>query len=319
MGLFAQLFGHNGEKSQPELLPAIERAVNAVEPRLKQTSGYPESYQKSVTTALEYARSLAANVPGPVALNRESYARDTFVHALFPSLDFVTDAFVSSLAVQEYFRDFPDAVDLYALMGMRRVEKTISGVALSGDMIQHDVLQKAVYFTSHTLDHPAPSEKQAREQVALSFFDSLVSRVKQRVETRKLEHRTQLEGKNLLISRLRTADAQTRPALEKELSGMIANMQSDAALPDLNRYLDDFEAVLLNPEQHLKLIRTPIMLDGMGIRHESTDASPTEAVIFNELIDFDRRNWTVTIVHASKMPNENLSSRLEKAYRQLAI
>lgn len=315
MGLFAQLFGRDGEKNRPELLPAIERAVNAVEPRLKQTSGYPESYQKSVATALEYARSLAANVPGPVALNRESYARDSFVHALFPSLDFVTDALVSSLAVQDYFRDFPDAVDLYALMGMRRVEKTISGVALSGDMIQHDVLQKAVYFTSHTLENPAPSEKQAREQVALSFFDSLVSRVKRRVEARKLGQRTQLDAKNLLISRLRSADAQTRPALEKELSGM----QPDAALPDLNRYLEDFEAVLLNPEQHLKLIRTPIMLDGMGIRHESTESGPTEAVLFNELIDFDRRNWTVTMVHCSKMQNENITTRLEKAYRQLAL
>lgn len=319
MGLFGQLFGHNGEKNRPELLPAIERAVNAVEPRLKQARGYPESYQKPVATALEYAHSLAASVPGPVALNRESYARDALVHALFPAVNSVTDAFVSSRAVQDFFREFPDTDELYALMGMRRVEKTISGVALSGELVQHDVLQKAVYFTSHTIENPAPTEEQAREQVALSFFDSLVHQVKRRAEARRQGQMSQLQDKNLLINRLHAADAQTRPALEKELSGMMDAMQSDAGPLDLNNYLKDFEAVLLNPEQHLKLIQTPIMLDSMGIRRECTESCPTEAVIFNELIDFDRRNWTVTMVHCSKMQNENLTARLEKAYRQLAL
>lgn len=319
MGLFGKLFGRNREEDRPELLPAIERAVNAVEPRLKQTSGYPENYQKSVASALKYAHSLAASVPGPVALNRESYARDTLVHALFPAVDFVTDAFSTSLAVQDYFREFPDTDELYALMGMRRVEKNISGVALSGELIQHDVLQKAVYFISHTIENPAPTEEQAREKVALSFFDSLVNKVKRRVEARRQDQLSQLQEKNSLIARLRAADAQTRPELEKELSSMIATMQSDAGPLDLNNYLKDFEAVLLNPEQHLKLIQTPIMLDSMGIRRERVEANPTEAVLFNELIDFDRRNWTVTMVHCSKMQNENITSRLEKAYRQLAI
>lgn len=319
MGLFGKLFGHNQQEDRPELRPAIERAVNGVEPLLKQTSGYPESYQKSVATAWEYARSLAASVPGPVVLNRESYAKDAFVHALFPSVDFVMDAFCTSRAMQDYYREFPDTDELYALMGMRRVEKTISGMALSNEVIQRDVLQKAVYFTSHTIENPAASEKQAREKVALSFFDSLVSRVKRRVETRKQEHRSQLQEKSLLINHLRAADAQTRPALEKELSTLIDSMQSDAGLPDLNNYLEDFEAVLLNPEQHLKIIQIPIMLDSMGIRHEGVETNPTEAVLFNELIDFDRRNWTVTMVHCNKMQNETLTTRLEKAYRQLAI
>ncbi|MFA6971047.1 MAG: hypothetical protein WC208_06540 [Gallionella sp.] len=319
MGLFGKLFGHNREQDRPELLPAIERAVNGVEPLLKQTSGYPESYQKSVATAWAYAHSLAENVPGPVVLNRESYAKDAFVHALFPSVDFVTDAFCTSRAMQDYYRKFPDTDELYALMGMRRVEKTISGMALSGELIQHDVLQKAVYFTSHTIENPAPTEKQAREQVALSFFDSLVSKIKQRVEARKQKQRTQLQEKNLLVDHLRTADAQSRPALEKELSRITAAMKSDAGPLDLNDYLEDFEAILLNPELHLKIIQTSIILDSMGIRREGLETSPAEAVIFNELIDFDRRNWTVTMVHCNKIQSETLTTRLEKAYRQLAI
>lgn len=319
MGLFGQLFGHDREKDTPELLSAIERAVSAVEPLLKQTSGYPGSYRKPVTTAWEYAHSLAASVPGPVAINRESYVKDAFVHALFPSVDFVTDAFCASRALQDYYREFPATNELFALMGMRRHEKTTLGVALSGEAIQHDVVQKVVYFTSHTIENPAPSEKQARDQVAMSFFDCLVGKVKKRMEARKQDKQSQLQEKDLLIARLRAADAQARPALKKELSRMMASIQSTIGSLELRNYMEDFEAVLLNPEQHLRLNHVPMVLDRMGVRRDSDDASQGEPVTFNELIGFDRRDWTVTMVYCSNMQSESFAARLEKAYRELAI
>ena len=123
MGIFGNLFEHDREETIPGLLPAIERAITAVEPLLKQSGGYPEIYRKPVATALKYARSLAASVPGPVAVNRESYASDPFVHALFPSIDFIQDAFSASRALQDHRCEFPTDGKLYALMGMRRFEK----------------------------------------------------------------------------------------------------------------------------------------------------------------------------------------------------
>ena len=319
MGVLGYLFGHDREKNIPELLPAIERAVSAVEPLLKQAGGYPGIYRKPVATALEYARSLAASVPGPVALNRESYAKDPFVHALFPSIDFIQDAFSASRALQDHYHDFPSTNELYALMGMRRFEKTMAGMALSGQTIQRDVVQKVVYFTTHTLEDPAPSEEQSRSQVAWSFFDSLVRKVKKRIEARKQDKQSQLQQKDALIARLRTADAQTRPALEEELSTAIAGIQSATRSLELRNYIEDFEAVLLNPEQHLRLNRIPMVLDRMGIRQDSTDTSQEGAITFNELIGFDRRDWTVTMVYCSNMQNESFATKLEKAYRELAI
>ncbi len=319
MSLFGQLFGNDREKDTPELLPAIERAVSAVEPLLRQAGGYPENYRKPVMAALEYAHSLAASIPGPVAVNRESYAKDAFVHALFPSADDVVDAFCASHALQDYYRGFPAADELYALMGMRRCEKTMVGVELTGEVVQRDVVQKVVYFTSHTIENPAPTEQQARDQAAWSFFDSLVGKVKQRIEARKQDKLSQLQEKDMLVARLRAADAETRPALEKELTKMMAHIQATASSLELHNYTDDFETVLLNPEQHLRLNQVPIVLDSMGIRRESGDASRDEAVVFNELIGFDRRNWTVTMVHCSNMQSESFATRLDKACRKLAI
>ncbi|OGT18651.1 MAG: hypothetical protein A2342_05215 [Gallionellales bacterium RIFOXYB12_FULL_54_9] len=318
MSWITQLFSHPPE-SESVLNGAIERAVNMVEPRLQQISDYRMHYRKPVAHALAYAADLAARVPGPVEVNRESYARDVLVHALFPSADFVTDAFCTSRALHDYYHQNPGTDELYALMGMRRVEKTQFGIELSGDFIQHDVMQSAVYFTSHTIENPATSEQQARSRVALNFFDSLVTKVKKRVETRRQEHQSKLLEKDMLVARLRAADVSARPALEAEFAKMIAGIQIEAGLPDLSSYQADFEAVLLNPELYLRLTQTPIILDRMGIRRDSAETGQADQVLFSELIDYDRRNWTVTMVHCSQLHNVSLENRLEKSYRHLAL
>lgn len=317
--MLKHLFSHDGKKDTPELLSAIERAVSGVEPLLKQQSGYPENYRKPVIHALEYARSLAASLPGPVAVDRESYARDAFVHALFPSLDSVTEAFCASLALQDYLREFPATGELYALMGMRRYEKSMVGMDLSGQTIQRDVVHRVVYFTSHTLEDPAPSEQQARDRIAMSFFDGLVGKVKKRVEERKQGKQSQQLKKDMLMARLRTATDQDRAFLEEELARMLSSMQATISSLELSNYTADFEDVLLNPEHYLRLEQKLIILDSMGIRRDTDSAHRGEAFMFNELIGYDRRDWTVTMVYCSSLQSESFSTKLEKANRKLAI
>ena len=319
MGVFGHLFGHRSERDSPALLLAIERAVSAVEPLLKQINGYPDSYRKPVAVALEYAHRLAASVPGPVMVDLESYASDTYVHALFPSVDLIRDALCTSHTIQDYLHEFPASDELYALTGMRRIEKTVVGMELSGLTVQRDVLQQAVYFTSHTIEHAALSEQRARERVEMSFFDSLVDNVSKRMEQRKRDKQSQLHEKDLLTARLRAANEQTRPALEEELSRMISSMQSTGSLLELRNYVADFEAVLLHPEEYLRLDQTAINLDSMGIRRAAGDAERGEAILFNDLIGYDRRDWTVTMVHCSNLQNESFAARLDKAYRKLAV
>lgn len=317
--MFKHLFGDGRDKDTPEMLPAIERAVSSVEPLLKQLSGYPDNFRKPVAKALEYAHSLAASVPGPVVVDREFYATDAFVHVIFPSIDSVTEAICSSLDLQDYLRDFPAIDELYALMGMRRFEKSMVGMELSGQTIQRDVVQKVVYFTNHTLENPAPSEQQARDRVATSFFDSLVSNVKKRVEGRKKSKQSQLLEKDLLMARLRTANAHERIALEEELAKTLSSIQSTISSLELSNYADDFEAVLLNPEQYIRLDQKPIILDSMGIRRDGDNANLGEEFMFNELIGYDRRDWTVTMVRCNNLKSESFAERLDKAYRKLAI
>lgn len=319
MEVFAHLFGHALSQPTPDLMPAIERAVNAVEPLLKQAGGYPDAYRAPIQSALEYARSLADQVPGPVSINRESYAGDPLVHALFPSVESVADALDSSLALQNYLREHPADVEVYALMGMRRIEKRVAGMRLAGQMVQRDVMQNMVYFTSHTIDNPAASETQAREQVAMSMFDHLVGKVSQRIARRKQEKQALLQEKDTLMMRLRMADEGSRPVLQERLTRLLAELQDAIGALELDRYQDDFVAVLLDPAQHLRLDQTPIRLDSMGIRRDNAGEAHGKTIVFDDLIGYDRRNWTVTMVHCSGLHYEEFASRLERAYRTLTV
>ena len=319
MSLFGHLFDHRSEQENPVLPAAIERAVSAVEPLLMHMHGYPDSYRKPVGAALEYAHHLADTLPGPVTVDRESYAMDAFIHALFPSVDLIRDALCASYALRDYREEFPASNELYALMGMRRNEKSVMGMELTGQTIQRDVVQKAVYFTSHTIAYPASTEQQSREQIAMSFFDSLVGRVKQRIERRKQAKQAQMLKRDMLMAQLHTANTRDRPALEKQLAGQIASLQSAVGSLDLSNDVADFEAVLLHPEEYLRLHQTRIVLDSMGIRRTADEAGGGKAILFNDLIGFDRRDWTVTMVRCGRLQSESFAAKLDKAYRRLVI
>ena len=66
-------------------------------------------------------------------------------------------------------------------------------------------------------------------------------------------------------------------------------------------------------------VRTYALHRRLGSRDGSDDASQGESVTFNDLIGFDRRNWTVIMVYCSNMQSESFAERLETAYRTLAI
>jgi hypothetical protein len=318
MNVFAHLFGHEPSRP-PDLLLAIERAVNGVEPLLKQTGGYPDDYRAPIQSALEYARALAAQLPGPVEINRESYAGDPLVHALFPSVESVADAVASSLALQNHLREYPSDGEVYALMGMRRIEKAVAGMRLTGEVVQHDVMQNMIYFTSHTIENPAASEAHARELVAMSLFDRLIGKVAQRIAQRKQEKQGLMQEKDVLMAQLRAADEHSRPVLQEQLTRLVADLQSAIGTLELDRYQEDFVAVLLEPAQHLRLTQTAIRLDSMGIRRDNAGEAHGETLVFDDLIGYDRRNWTVTMVHCSDLQYEEFASRLERAYRTLTV
>ena len=319
MGILKHILGLERQREMPGLASAIERAVNRVEPHLKQISGYPKAFRKPVAHALEYSRSLAATIPGPVDISRAAYVQNPFVHALFPSVDFIREALCNSQSMRDFHGRNPASREVYALMGMRRWEKNTLGMELHGEVMRSDVLQNAVYFTSHTMENPCPTVEEAREITSWSFFDRLTDLIANRIEARKQEKSDLLKEKDWLTAHLHEANDETRPALAKEMEKLLSQTQKIVASLDLYNYLHDFEEVMLAPEQHLRLEQTSIFLDDMGIKHNPAEGTPGDAVEFNDLVGFDRRKWTVTLVHCSDIQVDSYAEQLEAACRRLAI
>lgn len=316
MGLLDNLFRFGRPADTPELLAAVERAVTRVEPRLKLEGGYPGRYREAVGHALAYCRALAARVPGPINVDRESFARDPLVHALFPSVQEVRAAMCVSQAMRDYRKAYPDAGEVYALMGMRRNEKQVFGMEMEGETLRRDVPQQVVYFSDHTLADPAPTEAEARERLAWGLFDSLMGHVARRVEGRRQEQAALEAARDELVARLRASAVVARPALESELREVLRQSQRLTAALDLGQYGKDFKAVLLKPERHLYLESSTFYLDEMGIRREAAGT----AVTFCDLFGRDRRRWTVTLVHCGNVLAEaTLSDRLQTAHRWLGV
>ncbi len=319
MGLLTNLFGKQEIPGKPALETAVEHAVSAVEPLLAQTRGYPDRYHHPVSVAMAYARQLADSLPGPIQIDREAYAKDAFVHALFPDVNAISEAIASSPSMQEYLHDSPSGSEFYALMGMRRVDRKLIGMELVGPAIQREVVQQATYFISHTIESPAPDESLTREKIATQFFHSLVGKVKARIEQRRQNKEALLTERSNLMPRLHVADDIERAAIEERMTMLADGLQSIIESLELDHYLEDFETVLLHPEEYLHLTHSSIRVDSMGIRRSAGDTERGQEFMLSELIGYDRRDWTVTIVRCTNLQFETFAEKLDKAYRYLTL
>jgi hypothetical protein len=305
--------------TSPELASAITRAVDRVEPRLKYGRGYPERYRDAVAVAMAYAIELAGRIPGPVPINRESYVRDPLVHALFASPDDIHAAFCVSRAMRDYRRDYPEANEVYGLICMRRSTKSMLGYDMQGDQLRRDVPLQAVCFSGHTLADVAATEAKARGRIAEGVFDSLVDHVRLRIEARVRE-RADLENRcDELRAAIRLATPDKRVSLDVELRSLLGQLSALVTSLSLDRYAEDFDAVLRVPEQYVFIDRQTMILDAMGILR-SSDSEGGQAVEFCDLIGRDRRLWTVVLMHCDRVRDEgSMAVRLAAAERWLGM
>lgn len=320
-GLIARLFGNPTPRADDaEMVAALARAVEQVEPRLRQAGDFPRRYRRSVAHALDYARQLAQAVPGPVEMDPERYARDPLVHLLFTSPEAMQQALCLSHAMHEYARrPGGPGTDVYALMGMRRREKTAFGMDLQGELLRREVAQRVVIFTDHTLSGPAPTEAEARQLLMWHLFDSLLARVSERIQARHKARQVLEQERDYLRADLRQAAPERRSVLQQRLEAVLGELANASAALDLRRLAQDFDEVLLNPEQHLRLERVILNVDGMGVLRRDGDTA-AQTLEFTDLYGRDRRRWTVVLVHCHPRPELlAMDARLHQASRWLQL
>lgn len=298
---------------------AVERAIYQVEPRLKQAGGYPGRYRPSIARAWVHARDLASRIPGPIDLDRQHFIRDPFVHALFGAADDIRRVLCQSPAMQAYLGDPANAGDdVYALLSMRRNEKATFGMETDGALLRRDVAQQQVSFSDHALSCLAATEQAARDLIAWSLLDSLVSRVARLVDDLRQEKKALEQERDELLARLRGAAPERRAALQGQLDERLDRLRQAVRRLDLRAMAHHFDDEFTAPQEYVHLRASALRLDAMGVLRRPEETVASQPLTFTDLFGIDRRRLTVLLVRCPRAELPPLAERLAAADRWLA-
>ncbi len=316
-GLLVRLlsFATGVHDADPIVDAAVERAVNRVAPRLKQFHGYPGRYRPAVQRVLARVRQLSADVPGPVTLDPERYISDPFVRALFGAPKDIKQL-CSTPAMQTYAAQYGSG-EFYALLSMRRRENSVFGLDLEGDLIRRDVAQQVIHFTDHLLIAPAPTEKQARENVLWYLFDHYMEHVAQGLDRLRDERQRLAREKDFAVARLRGVSAELRAARQQELEDVLATLGEASASLDPGQMGEVFDVVLSHPEDCIALVAKRLNLDAMGVVHAEATHPRAVSLDFVDLHERDRETRNVVLVHLREVHPTSSSDQLDAARRLL--
>lgn len=307
---------HPDEAFEPDLDEALERAAARVEPRLKQTRGWPKRYRQPISAALAQARRVAEGIPGPVDIDAAHFARDPFVHALFASPEDIRRALCSSRVMHDYV-DSGIASEAYVLLSMRREEKRRLGMENAGSVLHRDVPQRLVWFSDHQLIAPAPTLAQARANLRWTLLDRFLERLAGGVDCLRAERNRLAEEKDHALARLRRADLTQRPELQQRADVCLKQLGEATHCLEHENLIEIFGTVLSHPEDCLFLRDQTLRIDNMGVVHGEAGGSEVDPLRFVELIERYHEPRTVVLVHCPDIHPMTQEERLQEAERWL--
>mgnify|MGYP001339415159 FL=1 len=313
MGFLSGLGNLLGSRPPPEkaLREAIERAVDAVDPRLKVVSDYESRLGPAVAHALRHCAAVAASIPGPVEVGARAFAADPLVHALFATPGDISDMLGKSREVREFFADPVNAGrdEFFGLLGMRQRYKAVAGVALNGDVVQHGVPQRLLYFADHTLGELGSGHEVTRRRLQEAAFAGLARGFASCVDELRQEHHEARTAWQME----RASVGERRQELEERQRQAIASLAPE-------KLLDAFAEWLAASEQRLYLKPTEVTVDRMGVISPSAATGDGYSTLnFPELVARDRRQWIVLVARISREDAREALERQQQANRYLLI
>ncbi len=288
-----------------KVLATVESVVDETDSKIRLVPGYKRELQDIIQSSLEFADDLVNRIPEAIEVSSNSFTSDPYVNAFFTNTSDLQSTFSHSSEIRDYMEDaHSDDAGCCALLCMRRTEKTVMGMELSGDMLKRDVRQIAVSFSDHRIYSPSPRESDTREGLKSCLFQGLVTNtLEQIMRLRLASHRLQSK-RQMLHARLRRyqqkagemqqgtgTDARIARGIE-ETSLELRNTEEqmlEAPLLTPQVVLEQVIEVFSRPEKFVQLREFSLRLNKMGIKISDDSSQPanklnlTEVTIGNEL------------------------------------
>ncbi len=291
----------------PEVTAALDRVIGMVDPLVRAAPRLDKHLLAAVEHALGYCQSLVSALPGPIEINRRSFAQDMLVHALFATPTDIDEMLGRSQAVRDFLQR-PEcwASDCFcAMLAARRLQKRQFGMAQQGNVIRSDVPQEVVYFSDQTLIEPSCSLETTRQRLQARALESLLRSFNAHVDQLRRERQglradLSVEHAQLLaLQQQHHADEDERHTRHLVELDLRLRENSEALMPEhLVEVLAEF---LRHPESALALTPVSIRIDRMGIVHEPSEpGDDAQTIEFPELSSRDRRQHLATLVRITR-------------------
>lgn len=303
----------------------IEAVIDRVDPRLRLVSGYQRKLAKAVREAVGYCDGLVAAIPGPVEVDVRAFGSDPLVHAFFAAPEDIPRMLGTSREMRRFISS-PEGRHgevIYALIGMRRKEKTVLAPALQGEFIREGVPQRLLYFADHTLRELSQDAELTRAGLRQAAVDSLAGsfaiyldglrRERIDIHTAWEQERAFARSRSAQAASEAEAHAHRRFQIEEGLREIASSLEPA-------HVLDALATWLANPEPRLHLVSTSVYVDRLGVLSQPAPGNPeVQELSFPELVGRDRRRWIVLLVRISREDAIKAQQEYADANRYLII
>ncbi|MCL2523059.1 MAG: hypothetical protein FWF20_00285 [Betaproteobacteria bacterium] len=290
----------------PQLADALTRVAAKVDPLLRAAGQFDQRLATPLTHALDYCANLVDALPGPTTIDRQSFADNPLVHALFATADDIDQMLGRSQAVRDFLSSPAswEADHFHAVLVARRQEKQQLGMKCRGDMIENDVPQRVLFFSNQTLTEPRCDlddlRMRLRERALESLLHTFQTHLKAlRDERNGLRADAQSERAHLTVLHRIAADTEFE-VRTRHLSELDARLQQISETLTPESLLDALGDFLLAPESALCLTPFSISIDRLGIVHNPDDDAGVHTLHFPELRTRDQRLHLAMLARISR-------------------
>jgi hypothetical protein len=273
------LFG-NRHAADPEVGATIDYLVERIDPRLALVSGCRRTLGRPAQRALEYARTLVAELPAPVPLRSESWSAEPRLRAFFARAGDIGEVLARSTGVREFFDRGADQA--FAILRMTRKTQRVLTQALQGEVVHTDVARTTVSFTEHRVSSPCGSAEALRADLERRALDFIAERAAARLAALDTDRKGLEQERDVLKARIRlagrggqglqaAADSEALVASLKKCEGRLAELAGG-----LGDRMTIVAKTLAAPENELQLAVHTLRLDQMNFVAEAGEAACAE-------------------------------------------
>jgi len=308
--------------------------VDTVEPRVRLRKGYQKKLEGCVGATIAYLRSIGKTPLEPVLLTRANWSEDARVSAFFARADDVPAFLGRSKELRAFFDDPANAgaEEAFALLAMKKEEKTIFAPRFEDGLAKQEVAQTAVNFSDHRLVAPSATEQQTRVEIGRRIIRRLAQVALGRIIALDEKAVDLEQHKGYLGTRLRmlhlardgmegivddpaTIGEQIR-AVERSLKETVDSyIETKSSLATLDGYIGQIDAIFSHPEAHVALTQSDLRINRMGIKVGSDAEEGHHALTLAELTVGEKLRGAIALVRCPRSelpPKEDLIANAER-------